>query len=271
VGGARLCPDAPRTGRLQSRDPDCGDPAAPLRLHKYVYADDDPVNKTDPSGLYAQRLPDLVVVTGVLGALAVSSFSRPLNIPIQLELPCPPCRLADGTLVSVGTTIAYREVRPPPPGQTKHGGFAVAHLELSVAHQSPWVAPRPCKCFWVHLDYVDYPHPPRLDTHPAPVSMTDGIAPQLLGYDVRLDQSVYTRQHWTPESRATFLMQQDVRWPLSVDLYVWPSYFLRALPPALRGLGPRDIPPYVAERAIEVNRDEGRWLGLHLWARSASE
>ena len=40
----------PATGRFMSRDPQGGDPTNPASLHKYLYADGDPVNGVDRSG-----------------------------------------------------------------------------------------------------------------------------------------------------------------------------------------------------------------------------
>ena len=42
---------APNTGRFWTMDTDEGDQADPLSLHKYLYAEDDPVDHLDPSGL----------------------------------------------------------------------------------------------------------------------------------------------------------------------------------------------------------------------------
>jgi len=44
----------PLTGRFWSMDPYEGDTADPPSLHRYLYCADDPVNCTDPSGLYTQ-------------------------------------------------------------------------------------------------------------------------------------------------------------------------------------------------------------------------
>jgi hypothetical protein len=38
------------TGRFLSRDPLDGDPTNPASLHKYLYANGDPVNGKDPTG-----------------------------------------------------------------------------------------------------------------------------------------------------------------------------------------------------------------------------
>jgi len=38
------------TGRFISRDPEGGDPSDPRSLHKYLYADGDPINGLDPMG-----------------------------------------------------------------------------------------------------------------------------------------------------------------------------------------------------------------------------
>jgi RHS repeat-associated protein len=44
---------APKRGRFQTTDPASGDIAKPASLHKYMYADADPVNNSDPTGLVA--------------------------------------------------------------------------------------------------------------------------------------------------------------------------------------------------------------------------
>lgn len=60
---------------------------------------------------------------------------------------CPPCRLADGTIVAVGT-IAYRyDVLPP---NVKQHGIYGSHLNLYKANQNP----HNCKCFWQPIGTV---------------------------------------------------------------------------------------------------------------------
>jgi RHS repeat-associated protein len=48
------------SGRFMSRDPEDGKPIDPKTLHKYLYADGDPVNATDPSGREADEYGSLL-------------------------------------------------------------------------------------------------------------------------------------------------------------------------------------------------------------------
>jgi hypothetical protein len=95
--------------------------------------------------------------------------------------------------------------------------------------------------------------------------LTVDLEPQLLGYDVRLDRSVYAKA-WTSERRE-YLANTDTERPLSVDWQVWPSYFVERnrLPPERGG---KHLEPYLIERAIEVDlpEDKIRFHGLRLWA-----
>lgn len=47
----------PQLGRFMSRDPLGGRPRVPVSLHRYLYANADPVNNTDPTGLFT--LPEI--------------------------------------------------------------------------------------------------------------------------------------------------------------------------------------------------------------------
>ena len=55
------------SGRFASADPIKGSRYAPITLHKYVYASNDPFNKLDPSGLFS--LSELSVSTAIQGIL----------------------------------------------------------------------------------------------------------------------------------------------------------------------------------------------------------
>lgn len=57
------------TGRFVSADPFEGAPGAPLSLHRYLYANDQPVNSTDPSGLLT--LPELMVRITIVTTLFI--------------------------------------------------------------------------------------------------------------------------------------------------------------------------------------------------------
>ena len=63
----------PLTGRFLSRDPEDGIPTDPMTMHKYAYADGDPVDSADPTGsaAAAPALPGQVSVGGAVGEYAV--------------------------------------------------------------------------------------------------------------------------------------------------------------------------------------------------------
>jgi hypothetical protein len=91
------------------------------------------------------------------------------------------------------------------------------------------------------------------------------LSPQLLGYDVRLDHSVYVSQLWSRDFRDSLLLKTNVEWPLSVSWYVWPSYFLPRSRLELQASGEEVAPSFVLERAIVVDLEETRYLALNLW------
>lgn len=45
-----------------------------------------------------------------------------------------------------------------------------------------------------------------------------------LGFDLRLRVEDYAREVWSPEHRGSYLLREDVEWPMSVDRSVWPSF-----------------------------------------------
>lgn len=59
------------TGRFTTRDTYEGRLAEPLTLHKYIYAHDNPVNFTDPTGLYGTSLVEFNVGQAIADALTV--------------------------------------------------------------------------------------------------------------------------------------------------------------------------------------------------------
>jgi len=70
----------PAAGRFASADPFPGLLFEPQSLHKYVYVDNDPVNRTDPSGLFGSggtSLVSVAVVGAIVGAIAANVIFRP--------------------------------------------------------------------------------------------------------------------------------------------------------------------------------------------------
>jgi RHS repeat-associated protein len=78
----------PATGRFLSRDPEDGKAKIPSTLHKYLYANGDPVNGRDPRGrdsmletgsldaMIARTVPELLVFGGAVGcALGIDAYA----------------------------------------------------------------------------------------------------------------------------------------------------------------------------------------------------
>ena len=65
-------------GRFVTRDPLGEDTMSPWSLHSYVYGHGDPVNRTDPSGLFDSML-DISVANTVLSEWVVRSGSTCLD------------------------------------------------------------------------------------------------------------------------------------------------------------------------------------------------
>jgi len=68
----------PTTGRFTAYDPLEGDPYAPITLHKYLYAGDDPINKIDPSGEFS--IGEAMTTVAIVGILASISYAVPSHI-----------------------------------------------------------------------------------------------------------------------------------------------------------------------------------------------
>jgi RHS repeat-associated protein len=67
-----------RTGRFITRDPFDGVPSAPATLHRYVYAQGDPINRRDPSGLFG--------LEGLSFDLSSIAQANPLTAPQTARL-----------------------------------------------------------------------------------------------------------------------------------------------------------------------------------------
>ena len=145
----------PITGRFMSRDPEDGMPTDPKTMHKYAYANGDPVDEADPSGRSAVAEEVEVTVKIDLGALpAVAALGCAVNFAynvIALKVvndfditPTAKCgakgkgrmriQLQAGTNVTVpGTPVLIRD---DPPGVTKADAYA-GLMQLWGVAQSP--------------------------------------------------------------------------------------------------------------------------------------
>lgn len=97
----------PVTGRFMSRDPLEGTPLIPATLHKYLYADGDPVNRVDPKGKGALLEFSLIVYFGSQRALAVA--------PVIAAGTCVGIKAVDYVLTAYSIEEAARtpELEPP--------------------------------------------------------------------------------------------------------------------------------------------------------------
>ncbi|MCL4557448.1 MAG: hypothetical protein M1491_02230 [Deltaproteobacteria bacterium] len=48
---------------------------------------------------------------------------------------------------------------------------------------------------------------------------------EILGFDVRLFAEDYVDKRWDTKNRELYLLKPEIKWPLSVDEWVWPSVF----------------------------------------------
>jgi RHS repeat-associated protein len=87
----------PATGRFMSRDPEDGDPDEPASLHKYLYADGEPVNLADPTGRSAGAITIGPVRVPVEYLMILSIVSIPVA---QKSLPPIACDI--NALLSAG-------------------------------------------------------------------------------------------------------------------------------------------------------------------------
>jgi hypothetical protein len=76
----------------------------------------------------------------------------------------------------------------------------------------------------------------------------------LLGFDLRKCGGDYLDGFWLSQYRREYLLRPDVRWPLSVDPLVWPSFF---------DLTSR--PEYRSSDAIGITPTTTVQLGVKLW------
>ena len=68
----------PSVGRFVGVDPYEGDPQAPISLHRYLYANGNPIGIRDPSGKFG--LAEVTGAIGIFSILSNLSFVRPLQL-----------------------------------------------------------------------------------------------------------------------------------------------------------------------------------------------
>jgi RHS repeat-associated protein len=114
----------PNTGRFMSRDPERGNRKDPASLHKYLYANGDPINGFDPTGksvfidrqmiktflhlpaVFALRLAAAVICSEL--ELVDRAILEPLGdgIPWPAMLPCDLYAVAEGVLLATEMVAA---------------------------------------------------------------------------------------------------------------------------------------------------------------------
>jgi RHS repeat-associated protein len=100
----------PGTGRFNSRDPFYGLIADPQSLHRYTYADLDPPNNSDPSGLFTiKELLIVLTISSILNAIAVKDLN--LNVREKFALAVTGGAITTaGLLTGVGLTTVLQQL-----------------------------------------------------------------------------------------------------------------------------------------------------------------
>ena len=158
----------PLTGRFVSMDPENGIITDPKTLHKYVYADGDPVNLSDPTGRATAALPmpgragvggDAGEYATIILAIGLGTVAADKSVACALNTAFDTLALSLGSLPSTGLPAIPKPATcnagcPPcdPPGGTQcyethsghpHNGWD-PHSHIWQQNQNP----NTCKCFW---------------------------------------------------------------------------------------------------------------------------
>jgi RHS repeat-associated protein len=128
----RARPYKPSTGRFVGLDPAKGDPLSPLSLNRYLYANADPVNLSDPLGreaavgyggigLAAAAVLTAAPYTAVLGTDGqVTRVRTTVTIAVGLEIACAFWWAGDGIAQATLSISNPELVTPPPPPPFNH-------------------------------------------------------------------------------------------------------------------------------------------------------
>jgi RHS repeat-associated protein len=105
------------TGRFTSADPLLGYLSDPMSLHRYLYANADPVGRVDPTGLYSAvnvGLTALTIGLIVAGIVGVTFYSLALHFaPKEGLFTTPPEAILFGGQLGVSTELATRLFKHP--------------------------------------------------------------------------------------------------------------------------------------------------------------
>jgi hypothetical protein len=82
---------------------------------------------------------------------------------------------------------------------------------------------------------------------------------ELIGFDIRTGSKDYIHALWTQERRSAYLLDSEIKWPLSIDQMVWPSFFHYAGTVF-------QIEDSINSLAIDAVPNNPRQAGLRLWA-----
>jgi RHS repeat-associated protein len=124
----------PRFGRFTARDPFAGRILDPVTLHPYIYAGNDPMNRSDPTGTEF-TLMHVVVAVAIAGGLAAAAYT-------YAETRSIPAALLVGGLVGTGIYYSGGYLVALAPAIGPRAGPAVQQLAYVVDDVTESMGPR---------------------------------------------------------------------------------------------------------------------------------
>jgi RHS repeat-associated protein len=76
----------PATGRFMGRDPNAGYLTNPASLHKYLYANGDPINLVDPTGRGASDEDEEITTSFLWKLLKISIINNAIGAPVGVQI-----------------------------------------------------------------------------------------------------------------------------------------------------------------------------------------